>query len=362
MKRTILHLPGLLGGDSFLPTGGAWAELASRSKIWRIKPPGPGLQEAALVGLEPESVSLAPGPLRVAAIGLNTPPRSVHFCLDFLSFDGAYLGQTGSISDPVLIQLWPLMERLSTPRFTLWWKEMAEHVAIWENGSLDLGTTPPDEALGKSLGQVLPEGDGEVMLRRFIDDSANLLHDHDLNKQREDEGLAPISMLWPWGQGMRGSLPNRGLRFGQAVQIESHRSSVRGLARLVGFASGFPLGALRPLNPEFRVVAALQGTKLVDLPTFELCREAGRLDYAEEVFQAFVEHLVEPALIVDPDKPRTLTILAPQKNGEGLALFYDTERQETSSIPMDERALGEARLPVHTLCECVNHGFGFASA
>ena len=86
---------------------------------------------------------------------------------------------------------------------------------------------------------VLPEGDNEPALRRFIDDSINLLSELEFNAERLDKGLLPVNLLWPWGQGIRTDVPNLALMRGAPATVLSDSLRLEGVARLAGYR---PLG------------------------------------------------------------------------------------------------------------------------
>jgi len=366
MRQVVLHLPGLVGSpdaEPIAPRGGPWAELAARSRIVRLQPThGPGVAEAALVGLHPDRVQVAPGPLAVSALGVDPPDRSVLFCATLLGLEGGVLTRPLEVRSHEIDALWKVLDVLSTPKLTLLRGQLTEHALVWEDGSIELGTTSPDDEVGKPYLSCLPEGDGEAMLRRFIDDSANILLEHDVNRRRTDEGLIPISVLWPWGQGFRTGLPNLALRRGAMLYTLSDSSRTAGLTRMVGYRTLVSKSLEKPLVPDWRTLSvdiAEQTDVLVDLHLFEESRSHGRLDHAQEQLEMLTRTVLEPLLIKPQPVDIRLTICAPQKYEEGLALHFDSRASETSTIPMDERALGEARLPVNTLCECVAHGLGF---
>jgi hypothetical protein len=68
------------------------------------------------------------------------------------------------------------------------------------------GTTLPDfaapeQALGEDLSQHLPPGIEGRPWRILLNDIQVLLHQHPLNRARQNNGLAPVNCLWLWGGG-----------------------------------------------------------------------------------------------------------------------------------------------------------------
>lgn len=64
----------------------------------------------------------------------------------------------------------------------------------------------PEQALGEDLYQHLPQGADGRRWRALLTEVQVLLHQHPLNAERREHGLAPINSLWLWGGGR---LPNR---------------------------------------------------------------------------------------------------------------------------------------------------------
>lgn len=222
---TIFVAPGLLRYAS---------ELSLRGRV-RRSTPILGAAEAAYVGLPPTRI--ADGPLIVAALGAEPPERSLQFHLSLLGLqDGLVVPPPPSTAEAAVVK--PLLSKLDTKRLTGLWGEGLDHALVLD-GFWDLGTTPLPEALGR-FQEVLPEGEMESTLRRYIDDSVNMLSELELNVRRIDEGVAPLNVLWPWGQGSPRRLPHLGLRRGSVLTVESPSLRMRGMARLVGYRSGAP--------------------------------------------------------------------------------------------------------------------------
>lgn len=64
----------------------------------------------------------------------------------------------------------------------------------------------PEQALGEDLYQHLPQGADGRRWRALLTEVQVLLHQHPLNAERRERGLAPVNSLWLWGGGR---LPNR---------------------------------------------------------------------------------------------------------------------------------------------------------
>lgn len=361
MRRTVLILPGLAGeGESILrDPPAALRPVVESGQVGRLSAPVPAqVPEAAAFGVSPETIDLAPGPIAVAALGVDPPERSVHFHLSLLSLDASgALALPKSAPPGDAAQLLEAARRLDTERLKIVPGIGLDHGLVWEDGSIDLGCTTPVDGQGRPLEQVLPEGDGERMLRRFIFDSVEVLSACEANRRREDEGLAPLNLLWPWGPGFRNRTPNLALRRGEPALLVSGSFRMAGLARLFGdrceplsafgAGMGLRLGDLRE-----RLAKAQLGVFAWE--AFAVLRERARYEEAAHLLQRLADEMIEPLeRDATPEAPVRIAIASPGSDG-GLTLLWDSLRPGRNAVPFDERAAEEPRLPRKALWEFVD--------
>ncbi len=124
--------------------------------------------------------------------------------------------------------------------------------------------TSPDDALGASLIDMLPEGDAARAWRRLFNEIQVALHAHSVNAARVAARKLPVNALWFWGAGaLPDSVDTR------LALVASADDVVRGLAKLAGAVRVEPLPiALEP--------ADVRGEALLDLQ-----RRGGRESAAE---------------------------------------------------------------------------------
>lgn len=363
MRRLIFVVPGLVGSpehpsalDQDLP---ALAEAAAGARLVRIAgEQGPGLAEAAYLGLEPSRVSPAQGPLTVAALGADPPERSVQFHLSLMSLgpDGRLSARPHRPTEEEERRLTALLEKLGSRTLTVVPGIGLDHGLVWEKGSLDLACTSETEAHGRVWSEVLPEGDGERLLRRLIDDSVNLLDEDELNQRRRDEDRLPLNILWPWGPGFRPELPNLTWERGEPLWVEAGSLRVRGLARLAGARIGdrSPFGP--GLNIAFRALTERALSRDASVTVIEETARFRRPDRIEEIAWAaceIEEHVVRPILRAAERQALRWALLSPRPDGDGLGMIYDSERLMVHSFPFHEKVLDDERLPRLTLAEAV---------
>jgi 2,3-bisphosphoglycerate-independent phosphoglycerate mutase len=327
--------------------------MASKGQVTHVEniPDNEPSPEAAYLGLDPALTRIASGPLVVAALGAEPPPKSVHFHLSLISFEDDHVAPIPLIVPAADLEIIKnAVGKLDTRTLTIVWGDNLDHGLVWEDGSIDLGTSPPTGQLSPYRAH-LPEGDGEPLLRRFIDDSINLLGELELNQRRIDEGLPPVNCLWPWGQGFRPALADLGLRRGRSAIVESSSLRLQGLCKLVGYRhnprSSFGAGT------SVRLERLL--TSSADIIVLDQIREFRSKDQLEEAKWLTAEidrRLFEPWAVATEDEPIEILVLttgAPV----GLALHYRSNRDLANSIPFDERATQDSltRSPLWELAD-----------
>jgi len=383
MRRTVLIVPDLLGETSILsqklPALERIAEMGRLSKIGTV--PDVETPEALCLGLAPDQGQLRQGPLTVAALGVDPPTRSTHFHLSLMSFaDGVgrsvaagialrdHAAGTRRASPAATIDadeqraVFELAKKLNTKTLTIVEGEGLDHGLVWESIG-DHRTSAPPEVEGKPILEHLPEGDAEVPLRRFIDDSINILSEIELNERRIDDDLPPLNLLWPWGEGIRLPLPNLALKRGEPALVLSSSMRLAGLTRLVGYRHGDRREFGRGTNTRLAKIAETclgEPVAIVLIDAFSMFRQNNQLDEAEwlahELDRLLLKPLFEEALKT-PWRLKLLSPPSPPSSLEGLAVELETPGSlPTNVYPFDERSLDERSVPVGTLWELVARG------
>lgn len=349
MRTIIFIAPEWLAGEGHdsvlrqnLPGLGRLAELGELLKISEL--PKTETPEAQVLGMMPNQAELAQGPLTVAALGADPPERSTHFHLSPMALEDGVLQQHRLDLPPEQVDLAMARAKvLNTKSLTIVPGEGLDHGLVWE-GVGDLGTTAPDRGHGQPYHSILPQGDNEPALRRFIDDSVNLLSELEFNHERVDQGLPPVNILWPWGQGVRPRIPNLALQRGVPIEVVSPSVRLAGLTRLAGYRHAPRSLLARGLNADWRGLAARsldRQTTLIWSPIFHELRASEKLEEAswltKEIDGRFIETILESSIEI----PTRLSILAPSTVGEGLGIFYETKMNVGNVVPFDERAMDE---------------------
>lgn len=386
-SKTVLIVPDLLGDTSVLlqrlPALERLAEFGQVSKLSTGFQIASGVgdaldtPEALYLGMKPGQGQLRQGPLTVAALGVDPPDRSTHFHLSLMSFTDGVVRPVSSPNaqrqTPLQISLdeqrevMDLAKKLNTKTLTIVEGEGLDHGLVWE-GLGDLRTNPASLMDGVPIRLHLPEGDAEVLLRRFIDDSINLLSEIEMNQIRIDEDLPPLNLLWPWGEGIRSSVPNLALRRGEPAFVLSSSMRMQGLTRLAGYRhssrSEFGIGT----NTRFASIAEqchACSAAIVLIEAFAAFRgasaehQASKFEEAVWLMKELDTHLLTPLFDRSLTHPARICLLAPPSSPksaspDGLSLTFETGINNKNAVPFDEVALDDRRTPTRVLWEVID--------
>lgn len=358
MHRILLIVPSLLDakGESILdPAPPTLREMTGRGTLVRLNPlPETETPEALYLGMAPSEGQLRQGPLTVSALGADPPTGSTHFHLSLMSHDDG-IGKEIELKIPPEEERKLLAEfpRLNGKALTLVAGHGVDHGLVWEKRG-DMGTTPARDLSGKAIKDHLPEGDGEAMLRRLIDDSINLLSELELNVIRLDQGLPPVNMLWPWGQGLRTEVPNLALRRGERADVVSTSLRLQGLTRLTGYRHLDARALGKDLNlrlEQFLTYAKTSDPIILVIETVERLRQEARLEEMAWFLRELDDRLLAPLVKNVGEVPTRIALFSPGESGLGLT--WESGKDTQSIYPFDERALDERAIPRQSLHESV---------
>lgn len=353
--------PGLLGSPDDTPWTrtdlpvliAAW----QRASIERLIVPRSGLTEASWLGVEPNRIHLEEGPLMAAAFRTEPSPKAVLFRVDIGSLDDHEVIHVPEPS-PTAAELKAISEalpRLATRRLTPLPGQGAIHLLVWEDGSLDLQTCPWPEAVGKRLRDVLPEGDGESQLRRFIDDSVNLLDELEINHVRREEGQRLLNLFWPWGQGRQEPTPNAARERGRPVAIATADLRLRGLAQLLGDWPVAAEGWRRGVFPDWRRWQTGSTVEVLHTDFWALARTHHRFDEMAFAWEAWQAEWFAPRWETGEHVISVVALGEPHEEADGLMVTFDPNRAVAENrIPFDERTLSEQRVSRRSVSEAIH--------
>jgi hypothetical protein len=352
MRRIVVVAPDLLGAplQERLPH---LNHLVEHGRLFIISPmPAVETPEALFLGMRPEEGQMRQGPLTIAALGADPPDRSTHFHLSLASLQDGSISFPEESIDPFDVAR--VLDMVQTRTLIPVIGAGTDHGLVWE-GLGDLGTTAPDRNNPIQMSGSLPEGDNEIALRRLIDDSVNILMESEANRRREELELPPLNILWPWGNGVRPSVPNLMLRHGERAIVESPSRRLFGLTRLAGYRHE-PIELFGK-----RSEPGLQGlsNRAFSRPLSIIAFDPAAYPEDEEKSAWFLRELdrLLASSVAEATQERAVrfTLLAPSSS-TGLGFQFETRLSQQNDYPFDERSLEERKLPTLSLHEAVTQG------
>lgn len=327
--------------------------------------PGSDAANMALLGYDPTRYYTGRGPIEAAAMGIPLDAKDVAFRCSLVSTDGETLldysaGHITTEEARPIIEL--ANQKLGTRSLRLFPGVSYRHILRWTDGPTEVQTHPPHESMGKKLSEIYPQGDMDSKIRRFSEDSLNLLDDLPFNRQRKGEGKPPANMLWPWSPGRTPELPSFFKKRGMTGAVISAVDVVRGLGKLTGLEIVNVPGATGYFDTNYlgKAQAAVDATERHDFVWIhiEAPDEAGHAGSIDEKIRAIenIDKSVIGTLLEQMRKRDDFRLLiAPDhktpvaKRGHTVGpvpfLLHDSRRALRSGggLPYDERALHEAR-------------------
>jgi 2,3-bisphosphoglycerate-independent phosphoglycerate mutase len=223
-------------------------KLAQEGIIGRVRTipvgmsPGSDVANLSILGYDPLKYYTGRAPLEAASIGVRLDDEDVAYRCNFVTLI-SNAGKTimddyssGHISTAEARELiYGLSSALKSNGISFYPGISYRHLMVWRNGSVGVQCTPPHDILGKAIDDYLPRGDGEAVLRGFMQRSVDILKNHPVNIRRIEEGKKPASSIWLWGQGRKPQLPTYKEKYGITGALISAVDLAKGLGIYAGF-------------------------------------------------------------------------------------------------------------------------------
>lgn len=345
MRRIVIVVPGWLGEteeDSvLLRPGEGLAKLAGSGEVFRLESPyseSPA-PDAALLGLDPTVDWMAPGPLAASCFGAAMPPNSTAYHLSILSLQNNATVAPVGLPDDDAANLVEATRVLENSNMRLVAGEGCDHALLSRYPTQEVEPFWPSAVAKNGFRASMDVLDSA--LRRFVDDSINVLSENEINRRRADEGLSPANLLWPWGPGKRRAI--------SAWDRETHGVPVlaSGSIRLHGFA-GFAKVARLP-RKLFRTADGLPfqtlseaaydcDAMIVHIPNIARARRSGDQEKASWISERLQMDLLEPIMEQAQKTPTLLGLFAPGA-ALGLGVISSSTKPLDNDRPFDERSL-----------------------
>lgn len=171
-----------------------------------------------LLGYDPRKYHSGRAPLEAAAQRIPLAPTDWVFRCNLVTVaDGIMKDHSaGGITNAEAHRLInDLAQSLDIPGLELHTGVSYRNLLVYRGDQpFDVTTTPPHEIPDLPAAKHLPKGEGSHILRRIMQQSAQLFANHPINLVRRQTGLNPASQVWLWGQGHPPQMPTFAEKFG----------------------------------------------------------------------------------------------------------------------------------------------------
>jgi len=234
--------------------------------------------------------------------------------------------------------------------------------------SRETRTTPPHDLTDQPVAAHLPSGPGGDVLRRFMEQSTEIVAAAPANQERLKRGEPSASGIWLWGQGQRPALQDFYSRFGRRGAMITAVDLLRGIAALLGWKNIEVPGATGYLDTDYAAkgryaIEALADADLVVVhveATDEASHE-GETHAKVEALERIDRDIVGPLhahlraqgpyrMLVSPDHP---TFLRTKTHSYGYVPFAACGAgiQPDEALAYDEASSAESSLVFDRGCE-----------
>jgi 2,3-bisphosphoglycerate-independent phosphoglycerate mutase len=222
--------------------------IAQHGVLGRIKTipdnmaPGSDVANVTILGYDTRKFYTGRAPLEAANLGVELGEQDVAFRCNLVTASEDTLvdyssGHIKSNESAVVIKF--IDQNLGTERIKFYPGVSYRHLMVVKNGTAerleDIKCVPPHDITGQSISKNLPQGDNAQFLIKLMQDSRNILSNHEINLVRVDLKENPANMIWLWGQGKKPNLPEFFRKYGLRGSIISAVDLIKGLGKIIGF-------------------------------------------------------------------------------------------------------------------------------
>ncbi|MDD5109165.1 MAG: cofactor-independent phosphoglycerate mutase [Candidatus Omnitrophica bacterium] len=203
--------------------------------------PASDVANLSILGYDPQKYYSGRGPLEAANLGIELEDDDVAFRCNLITASGDTLldysaGHIKSTEAEKLIKI--LDQKLGTNKIRFFNGISYRHLLLVKRGSdlklQDLKCLPPHDIAGQSINRNFPKGDNAQLIIKLMQDSRQILEEHEINHVRLDLKENPANMIWLWGQGKKPAIPKFIDKFGLSGSVISAVDLIKGLGRILG--------------------------------------------------------------------------------------------------------------------------------
>lgn len=204
-------------------------------------PPGSDVANLSVFGYDPRNCYTGRSPLEAISMGVELGANDVAFRMNLVTLtphggkvfmEDFSAGHIGSEESHQLVAT--LQQYLGDQNFEFYPGVGYRHLLVWRNGRDGMTATPPHDISGKTILDYLPAGDGAAELINLMNSSQMVLHNHPVNKKRQERDELPATSIWLWGHGKSPVLQSYKEKFGLNGAVISAVDLLKGIGLSAG--------------------------------------------------------------------------------------------------------------------------------
>jgi 2,3-bisphosphoglycerate-independent phosphoglycerate mutase len=203
--------------------------------------PASDVANLSILGYDPKKYYSGRAPLEAANLGVELEEDDVAFRCNLITACGDKLldysaGHINTKEAEKLIKF--LDQKLGTNKMRFFTGVSYRHLFLVKRGSElkleNLKCRAPHDISGQNMNKNLPKGENADIIIKLMQDSREILANHEINLVRLDLKENPANMIWLWGQGKKPSMPKFRDKFNLSGSVISAVDLIKGLGRILG--------------------------------------------------------------------------------------------------------------------------------
>ena len=338
-------------------------------------PAGSDVANLSVLGYDPTIYYTGRGPLEAGSMGIPLKEGDIAFRCNLITVENGLIKDYSAdhiTSEEAGILMRALDERLGSDTVHFYPGISYRHLLVMEDFTPKTICTPPHDVTGRDVRDYLPKGEGSAELIRLIEESQEILANHEINLERKAAGKGMANSIWPWGQGRTPSMPSFKEIYGVSGAVISGVDLIKGLGVFTGLDVIDVPGATGYLDTDYGAKAeyALKTLEEKDFIFIhvEAPDEAGHEGLVTEKVKAIEEidsKIVCPLLeglkrfgdyrmMILPDHPTPLSVKTHTKDPVPYAIYdsrFNGQGAHKGNIKYDERSMADGTFvnPGHRL-------------
>ena len=207
--------------------------------------PASDVANLSILGYNPKKYYTGRGPLEAANMGIDLQDDEVAFRCNLVTISDDKMADysAGHISNEEAKSIIEELDsKLGTEDIKFYPGVSYRHLVVFrckdkeeQENFVKTKCAPPHDIAGKAIHGFLPAKTPQAkVLKRLMNESINILSDHEVNRVRIDLKENPANMIWLWGQGVKPFMPKFSKLYHVEGSIISAVDLIKGIGRIIG--------------------------------------------------------------------------------------------------------------------------------